>query len=92
MPAMTLSVGTLTRTKNISAENLPRFIAAYKAAYADRWVAGNPPVPFEPTNQQVFNAFAEGIFEGIKDNILNYERGQAAATAQAGVTDLAITE
>jgi hypothetical protein len=91
VPAFTISIGPNTVTKNIQAEDITRLINAYKALYADRWVSGNPPTPFTPTNAQIFQAFAEGIFQGVKNTVLQHEREAAKAAAGTGVADIPLT-
>lgn len=43
------------------------------------------------TNAQVFAALAAELFDAVRQNVVNYERQQAAQTAASGVADITLT-
>jgi len=79
--SMTLSVttaqGTATRTITVPDAHLARVATVYRTLLA-----------LDPgaTNAAVFEALAQSVFRGIRDNVLSVERSEAETTAKAGVT------
>jgi hypothetical protein len=71
---------TYTRQKNLSNTDANRLLAWAKGAFG----AGL-------TDAQAHSAMADYVFAYLKSSVLDYERVQAAITAQAAVTDIAIT-
>lgn len=90
MATLTLSlvVGTTTYTKSTTLSNADalRLQTAYAAAYPPPPKPnGSPGDPF--TAAQIFDALARGIFDGMKSNVLNYERG----AQQPAIPDIPMT-
>ena len=65
--------GGLTKTQTLTDAEVSRVIAWAKASYG-QICAGEPVVCRDRTNAEAFDAVATGIFRGIRDNVLNYER------------------
>lgn len=76
----TVGATTITQTRNLSDADANRLIAWAKAQYG-----------ISLTNAQAFNAMAVGVFMGLRDNVLNYERESAASSAVGGVSDISIS-
>lgn len=85
---------TYTRTKTISAANIGRLLAAYKALYGQIQSGTNPdgtPIMRDRTTQEVFDALAEGLVQGMTDNTVRYEKERDAKTAQDAVAAMPVT-
>jgi hypothetical protein len=89
MANFTITIGANTVTKTIAAGDVTRLITAYTALYAP-WVDAEG-APFTPTNAQIFARFTDGIFNGVKANVLRYERDAAKAAVGENIPDLPIT-
>jgi hypothetical protein len=89
MANFTITIGANTVTKTISAADASRLLAAYTARHAP-WVDAEG-VPFTPTTAQVFAKFTDGLFRGIKANVLRYEKEAAKAAVGEDIPDLPIT-
>jgi hypothetical protein len=76
----TVGATTLTRSKTLSDTDAGRLLTWAKAQYGSSL-----------TNAQAFAAMSDAILSGLRDNVLNYERDQAAQTAQSGVADIVLS-
>jgi microcystin degradation protein MlrC len=70
------------RSKTIAAGDLTRVLNAMKAKFN---------LPGGATNQQIFDAFADWIFDQLKNATLLHERTTASDTAVVGVADIPLT-
>jgi len=83
MVAFTITIGTKTRTKNISAASATRAAAWAAAAYAPvpnpAYPApeGQPAVPATIPNPEPVLSAIDGTMQGVIDNVRNWEREQA---------------
>lgn len=89
--SVTTSGGTLTQSVTIPDADIARVVTAYKAAYPQTCDTATPPnCTSNTTNAQVFRALAQGIFAGIKANVLSYEQGAAASSVTSAVNPVSM--
>lgn len=74
--SFTTAQGTLTRTVTVPDAHIARISDAYK---------GLLQLSPTSTNNQVFQAFAQQMFDTIKATVLTFERTQASQAAETGV-------
>ena len=73
--------GGLTKTQTLTDAEVSRVVAWAKATYGN----GQP-----MTNAEAFDAVATGLFRGIRDNVLNYERELAKKPAGDAVLPIGV--
>jgi hypothetical protein len=81
MATLTITAsGLAARSKIISASDVTRFLDAYRSVYGQGL-----------SNQEVFDAFADGVFGGIIAFIRSTEENTVVTAAKAGVADISLT-
>jgi hypothetical protein len=89
MATISITLGTETRSKTITAAHLLRFVSAYRAIYGQ--VPNGAGGMRDRTDAEVATAICEGIFNGWKAAVLQHEKDVAAAAAEATQTALTLT-
>lgn len=86
MATIALSATSLTtRTKTISAGDTTRLLNAYRVIYGQ--VPDGAGGMRDRTNQEIFDRFSDGLFDYIREQVRNVERGTASnAVADIGLT------
>lgn len=79
--------GGLTKTQTLTDAEVTRIVAWAKSAYGQ---ICEPPPCRDRTNAEAFDAVATGIFRGIRDNVLNYERELARKPAGDAVAPIGV--
>jgi hypothetical protein len=82
--------GGIVIEKTVSEEDSARLLQAYAAIYADRWVDAEG-TPFQPTYEQIIQAWWNGIVDGSVSAVRNQEATVAAKQAAEAVTDISVT-
>lgn len=72
---------TFTHTRTVSAAHLTRLVSAYRALL-------NMP---SATDEEVVQAWAQGIFSGTVANVKRSEKDVAAASASDAISDIILT-
>lgn len=80
MATITLAIGALSKSFTISAADVTRVTDAFRATYGASL-----------TNAQVFDNWANGTVQALKDAVKRVEGDAAATTARAAVTDVVAT-
>jgi hypothetical protein len=88
MASITLTIGTFTTTKTIPPADLTRLLTAMKTHYGQVVENG---VPRDRTNQELFDLWAAGTLQALRDIAKRVEQEAAKATAAAGVADISLT-
>jgi len=87
--------GGIVIEKAVSEIDSGRLIAAYAKSYAGRWMTEateeSPSVPRQPTIQEVLEAWWDGVVAGSVAHVQSVEREEAAKSAAAAVTTIAVT-
>jgi hypothetical protein len=80
-------VGTRSKTFDVPDAHVTRIVNWAKAAYATPPTAEVPNPP-ALTNAQAFNAWATGVMDGTKANVVSHEReaGRAAVAEPTPIT------
>lgn len=78
--------GGMTKTQNLTDAEVQRVVAWAKSAYGQIC----DPTCRDRTNAEAFDAVATGIFRGIRDNVLNYERELAKKPAGDSVQPIGV--
>lgn len=90
MATITITASGLTaRSKTISTAHTTRLLAAYRVRYGQ--VSDGAGGMRDMTDQEVFNAFADGLFRGMIGVVRSAEDEVAVRTAKAGVSDIILT-
>lgn len=89
MANITLTMGALTVTKTVSTADLQRIIDTYKANYGQ--VSGGAGGLRDMTNQELFDAFSAGFFNGLIGAVTSHEGDIAAASARAAIMPIVVS-
>lgn len=82
MATISLAATSLTaRSKTISAGDTTRLLNAYRIIY------GKKPDGSDYSNQEIFDIFADGVFNYVREQVRNVERD----TAAKAVTDVGLS-
>lgn len=73
----------------IADADIDRITVAYAKLYFPNGVQDGEDVR-PPTGQEVFDAVAKGLLDGILANVMNVERAEAAKTAQENVPPIVV--
>ena len=84
---------TFTHLRTVSAAHLVRLLAAYRGILGQvPDEEGEPGDMRDMTDEETAEAWAVGLFNGTKANVLNFERGAAGQSAAAAVAEITLTE
>lgn len=89
MATLSLTFGSFTASKTISAGDLTRLLDAYKKNYGQ--IPDGAGGMRDMTNQELFDTFAAGFFSGIVNAVKSVESETACAAARAGVTSIILS-
>ncbi len=92
MASMVITVGSFTKSKTISNGDLSRFLTAYMGIYGQVPVTPptEPPTFRDMTQQETFDKFANGLYQGMMDAVKNQEKAAAAKTAADAIQPISI--
>lgn len=76
---LTVGAATVIRTKTMTDANANRIITWAQSQYGPL------------TNAQAFAAMADAMMGGLRENVVSFEKAQAAQTAQNGVATIDVT-
>jgi len=79
-----------SKCTNLTDAEAARVLAWGKATYGQICDTAEPPVCRDRTNSEVLDAVATGLFRGIRDNVLNYERELARKPAGDAVMPIGV--
>ncbi len=90
MATLTITVGSFTKSKTISNADLSRYLTAYMGIYGQVPVtpATVPPTFRDMTQQETFDKFADGLYQGMIDAVKNQEKTMAAKSAADAITPI----
>lgn len=99
MATLSIAFGSFTKSKTIAAADVTRLVNAIKDRYPINVPAvlnpdgtvQTPATTRPPTNQEAFDLFADGYFQGLINSVHAYERAAAAKAPQDAIIPIPLT-